>query len=195
MSTRPPRDPLWTIPNLLTFARLPLAVALFACIAYEQWLAALLVFAAAAITDWLDGFLARRLNQLSALGRNLDPLIDKVLTGGAFIYLMPVKDAELSPWMVTVVIGRELLITGIRGIMEAQGVKFGADWFGKLKTILQMAALIAILVVLWLRTVPSAADLIGVLHGVQIVLIYATLIATIGSGLQYVGKAARQWTQ
>ena len=113
-------DRLWTIPNLLTLSRLPLAVVLFACIAYEQWLAALLIFGIAALTDWLDGLLARRLNQMSALGRSLDPLIDKVLTGGAFIYLLPVKDAELLPWMVTVVVGRELLITGIRGIMECR---------------------------------------------------------------------------
>src|SRR5262245_3477390 len=145
-------DRLFTIPNVLTLSRLPLAIVLFACIACEQWLAGLIAFLLASVTDWLDGFLARKLNQASALGRNLDPLIDKVLTGGAFIYLMPVKGAELSEWMVTVVVGRELLITGIRGIMEAQGVKFGADWLGKLKMVLQCAVLIATLAVLWLRT-------------------------------------------
>src|SRR5947209_5881433 len=104
MSTPSP-DRVFTIPNILTLSRIPLAVALFACIAYERWLAALLVFGTAALTDWLDGVLARRLNQMSALGRNLDPLIDKVLVGGAFIYLMPVKAAGLMPWMVTVVVG------------------------------------------------------------------------------------------
>src|SRR5579864_4923952 len=111
------RDRILTIPNILTLLRLPLAVLLFACIAYQYWLMGLIVFALASLTDCLDGFLARKLNQQSALGRNLDPLIDKVLVGGAFIYLMPVKGAELLPWMVTVVIGRELLITGLRGIM------------------------------------------------------------------------------
>src|SRR5262249_15627978 len=167
----------------------------FACIAYELWLAALIVFAIASITDWLDGFLARRLNQQSALGRNLDPLIDKVLTGGAFIYLMPVPGSELLPWMVTVVIGRELLITGIRGIMETQGVKFGADWFGKLKTTLQMIALVAILTVLWLRGVSLSAGAMEALQVLQIVLIYAMLVATIGSGLQYLVRATRYWLQ
>src|SRR5262249_50250511 len=97
-------DRLFTIPNVLTLSRLPLAIVLFACIHYERWLIALVVFLLASITDWLDGFLARKLNQGSALGRNLDPLIDKVLTGGAFIYLMRVDGAELTEWMVTVVI-------------------------------------------------------------------------------------------
>src|SRR5260370_703899 len=164
----PPRDSLLTIPNLLTLSRLPLSVVLFACIAYERWRAALLVFAVAAITDWLDGLLARRLNQQSAIGRSLDPLVDKVMTGGAFIYLMQVKDSPLLPWMVTVVIGRELLITGIRGIMEAQGVKFGADWAGKLKMVLQCAVLVAVLAVLWLRDRSLSANFLAILLYVQI---------------------------
>ncbi|MFL5340985.1 MAG: CDP-alcohol phosphatidyltransferase family protein [Gemmataceae bacterium] len=193
MATNP--DRLWTIPNVLTLSRLPLAVVLFACISHNWWLAGLLVFGLAAITDWLDGLLARYLDQQSAIGRSLDPLIDKVLTGGAFIYLMPVKDAELMPWMVTVVVGRELLITGIRGIMEAQGMKFGADWLGKIKMVLQCAVLVAVLLVLWLRTLELSADTVAALHGAQVVLIYTMVAATILSGVKYVAKAARDWTR
>ena len=190
----PRRDTLLTIPNLLTLSRLPLAVILFACIAFERWLAALLVFGVASITDWLDGLLARRLNQQSAIGRSLDPLVDKVLTGGAFIYLMQVKDSLLLPWMVTVVIGRELLITGIRGIMEAQGVKFGADWLGKLKMVLQCAVLVAMLAALWLQSAFSFGDDgLKVLRYSQMGLIYAMLLATIASGVQYVVRAGKQW--
>ena len=190
----PRRDTLLTIPNLLTLSRLPLAVILFACIAYERWLAALLVFGVASITDWLDGLLARRLNQQSAIGRSLDPLVDKVLTGGAIIYLMQVKDSLLLPWMVTVVIGRELLITGIRGIMEAQGVKFGADWLGKLKMVLQCAVLVAMLAALWLQSEFSLGDDgLKVLRYSQMGLIYAMLLATIASGVRYVVRAGNQW--
>jgi len=190
----PRRDTLLTIPNLLTLSRLPLAVILFACIAFERWLAALLVFGVASITDWLDGLLARRLNQQSAIGRSLDPLVDKVLTGGAFIYLMQVKDSLLLPWMVTVVIGRELLITGIRGIMEAQGVKFGADWLGKLKMVLQCAVLVAMLAALWLQSEFSLGDDgLKVLRYSQMGLIYAMLLATIASGVRYVVRAGNQW--
>src|SRR6516225_3011116 len=190
----PRRDTLLTIPNLLTLSRLPLAVILFACIAFERWLAALLVFGVASITDWLDGLLARRLNQQSAIGRSLDPLVDKVLTGGAFIYLMQVKDSLLLPWMVTVVVGRELLITGIRGIMEAQGVKFGADWLGKLKMVLQCAVLVAMLAALWLQNAFSLGDDgLKVLRYSQMGLIYAMLLATIASGVRYVVRAGKQW--
>lgn len=191
--TPPTPDRLFTIPNLLTLSRLPLAVIMFVCISHGWWLAAVLVFGTAALTDWLDGFLARRLNQLSALGRSLDPLIDKVLTGGAFIFLMPVPEAELAPWMVTTVIGRELLITGLRGIIEAQGVKFGADQLGKLKMILQCVVLVAIPTVLWLRGLELAVGIMTGLHVTQIVLIYIMLAATILSGVQYIVKAARLW--
>jgi CDP-diacylglycerol--glycerol-3-phosphate 3-phosphatidyltransferase len=186
-------DRIWTIPNLLTLSRLPLAVVLFACIAHHWWLAALIVFGLAALTDWLDGLLARRLNQQSAFGRSIDPLIDKVLTGGAFIYLMPVQGAELSEWMVTVMIGRELLITGIRGIMETRGVKFGADALGKIKMVLQCVVLVAILAVLWLNTFTPSAETSQVLRVVQLALIYGMLLVTIASGIQYIVKAGKNW--
>lgn len=186
-------DSLWTIPNLLTLSRLPLSVVLFACIAYEQWLAGLVTFGAAALTDFLDGYMARRLNQLSAIGRNLDPLIDKVMTGGAFIYLIPIPLAAIQPWMVTVVVGRELLITGLRGMMEAQGVKFGADNLGKLKMVLQCVVLISVLAVLWLRGFDLTPSTLRVLYGLQIALIYAMLAATVASGIQYIVRAARLW--
>jgi CDP-diacylglycerol--glycerol-3-phosphate 3-phosphatidyltransferase len=186
-------DRILTIPNILTLSRLPLAVLLFASVAYEYWLVGLIIFALASLTDWLDGFLARRLKQQSAIGRNLDPLIDKVLVGGAFIYLMPVKGAELLPWMVTVVIGRELLITGLRGMMEAQGVNFGADQLGKLKMALQCVVLIAILAAMWLRSFDLSPAAVNGLFWVQIALIYLMLLATVASGLQYILKAVRLW--
>jgi CDP-diacylglycerol--glycerol-3-phosphate 3-phosphatidyltransferase len=187
-------DRLLTIPNILTLSRLPLAVILFACISYECWLAGLIVFGIAALTDWLDGFLARKLNQGSAIGRSLDPLTDKVLIGGAFIYLIRVAGAGLTEWMVTVVIGRELLITGLRGIMETQGVKFGADWLGKLKTTLQCVVLVVVLVALWLDA-PSRQDnqVLFSLTIVQTVLIYTMVVVTVASGAQYIIKAVRVW--
>src|SRR6516164_3142135 len=134
-SARPPS--VYTLPNGLTLARLVLAVVLFACIAAAWWLTGLVVFAAAAVTDWLDGHLARKHGSASAFGRNFDPLVDKVLICGAFIFLLPVDGAGLAPWMVTVVVARELIITGLRSFFEAQAASFGADWLGKLKMGLQ----------------------------------------------------------
>ena len=183
--------PLLNIPNLLSLSRLPLAVVLCACIAYEAWPAALAVFSVAALTDWLDGWWARRFGRGTALGRSLDPLTDKVLVGAAFIFLIPVAGAGIWPWMVAVVVCRELLVTGLRGVVEATGQKFGADWFGKLKTVLQCAVLVGVFVILSLRDRPWSADALLVLEVVYQVLLYAMLAATVGSMVQYVAKAAR----
>lgn len=184
------KSQLWNIPNLLSLSRLPLSVLLFVCIAFEAWPASLSVFAVAMFTDWLDGWWARRYGELTPVGRSLDPLTDKVLICGTFIYLLPEPRSGVLPWMVTVIITRELLITGLRGIVEAQGLKFGADWFGKLKTVLQAASIIGILLILTLKQLQITQPL-PILEPVQVVLLHGMLLATIGSGLQYLLRAVR----
>jgi len=197
MSAPAPSEPLLHVPNLLSFARIPLAVVLFACIVNAAWLAGLVVFLVATLTDWLDGWWARRFDQQAPLGRSLDPLTDKVLLAGAFVYFIPVPAAGVAPWMATVVVARELLVTGLRGMVEATGKKFGADWFGKLKMGLQCAVLIGILLIQWLRDLTRTPGrhppgvLLEFLEPVQLVLLWAMLVATVGSGLQYLVKAAR----
>jgi CDP-diacylglycerol--glycerol-3-phosphate 3-phosphatidyltransferase len=185
--------PLLNLPNQLTLARLGLAVVLFVLIALELWPAALAVFAVAALTDWLDGYLARRWNLGTAFGRNLDPLVDKVLTCGAFTFLIPVAHAGIAAWMVVVVVTRELIVTGLRSFVEKAGVKFGAAWPGKLKMVLQCAALVAIFLDLWGRS-PQWSSWTGTvwpagLTVVRDVLIYAMVVSTIISGLQYLARA------
>ena len=187
----PQPEPLFHVPNLLSASRFPLAVVLFACIVYEAWLTGLIVFLIATATDWLDGWWARKYGPLTLVGRNLDPLADKVLVCGAFIYLIPVKDAGIDPWMVTLVVSREIIVTGIRGIVEATGKKFGADWFGKLKMGLQCAVLIGVLLIKWWGVAGFNADGLNVLEWIQLVLLWAMLAATLGSGLQYLVKAAK----
>jgi CDP-diacylglycerol--glycerol-3-phosphate 3-phosphatidyltransferase len=191
-STRPtpPRPAVFNLPNQLTAARFVLALVLFALIAYESWGWCLAVFVVAAVTDWLDGYLARRQNLTSTLGRNLDPLVDKVLMCGAYVFLLPLGTREgwLLPWMVTVVVGRELVITSLRSYLEMTGARFGADWLGKLKMGLQCAAVIAIFV-----TLQSNAWLPDLEHPLAVTrdgLVYAMLAATLLSGLQYLWRAA-----
>jgi CDP-diacylglycerol--glycerol-3-phosphate 3-phosphatidyltransferase len=186
-----PASSVWSVPNLLTLSRLPLSVLLFACIEFQAWVAALATFAVAAVTDSVDGWWARRFNQTSVFGRVFDPLTDKVLIGGAFIFLIAVPDSRMRPWMAAAVIGRELLVTGIRGYVESLGKKFGADWFGKLKTVLQSAWLLAVLAYLSAVNLDWPADRTAVLEGVHLGLLYAMLAATVGSGLQYAWKAVR----
>ncbi len=189
--TSTPPESLVNIPNLLSAARLPLAVALFACIVYEAWLVGLILFLLATATDWLDGWWARKYGPLTLVGRNLDPLADKVLVCGTFIYLIPVPSAGIDPWMVTLVVGREIVVTGIRGIVEATGKKFGADWFGKLKMGLQCAVIIGVLLIQWWRSAGLSSDALKILEPVQLGLLWAMLVATLGSGLQYLVKAAK----
>src|SRR5215207_884688 len=94
-----PLRTLFNLPNSLTSARVVLAFVLFGLIAYEQWLACLVVFALAAATDWLDGLAARRLGLVSSLGRTYDPLADKVMTCGAFIFLLPLGAGDGQGWL------------------------------------------------------------------------------------------------
>ena len=189
----PPRrdPPMLNLPNALTATRFVLALVLFGLIAIQAWLSATLVFAVAAVTDYLDGYLARRQGLTSTLGRNMDPLVDKILICGAYIFLLPQGIAEgwLHPWMVTVIVARELVITGLRSYMEHRGANFGADWLGKLKMGLQCAALFAIFLALYVeaeKLTPGAAWFWG---SARDGLLWAMLGATILSGLQYLWRA------
>jgi CDP-diacylglycerol--glycerol-3-phosphate 3-phosphatidyltransferase len=184
----PAQPPVFNIPNQLTAARFFLAVGLFVLIALEgYWVECTVVFAVAALTDWLDGYLARKQGITSTLGRVLDPLVDKVLICGAYIFLLQVRDSGLTPWMVTVVVARELVITSLRSFLENQGVRFGADWLGKIKMGLQCAALIAVFVYLDAKEADSSA--LDFYAMVRTGLIYAMLGATVMSGLQYLWRA------
>jgi CDP-diacylglycerol--glycerol-3-phosphate 3-phosphatidyltransferase len=185
------RPPVFNLPNQLTAARLVLGVILFVLIALQHWWWCVFVFGGAAATDWLDGYLARKQGMSTALGRLFDPLVDKIVICGAFIFLLSVADASgLAPWMVTIVVSRELIITGLRSFIENRGVDFGADWLGKLKMALQCAALFAIFVGLSVETdhhpSPWGEQVLVLRDG----LIYAMLGATALSGLQYLWRAA-----
>jgi CDP-diacylglycerol--glycerol-3-phosphate 3-phosphatidyltransferase len=189
----PTRAPVNNLANQLTAARFVLALVLFVLIALEYWGWCLGVFVVAAFTDWLDGYLARAYNLGSTLGRNLDPLVDKVLMCGAYISLLPLgyEQKWLYPWMVTLVVARELVVTSLRSFIETTGARFGADWLGKFKMGLQCAGLIAIFVVL-LSKDWFAADswLTTSCQWIRTGLIYAMLVTTLFSGLQYLWRAA-----
>jgi CDP-diacylglycerol--glycerol-3-phosphate 3-phosphatidyltransferase len=195
----PSRPSVVNLPNVLTSARLVLAVVLFWLIDVQVWLWCVAVFAIAAATDWFDGYLARKQGLSTALGRIFDPLVDKVLICGAYIFLLVVPGADgkvaaartgLVPWMVTVVVARELIITGMRSFFENRGVSFGADWLGKIKMGLQCAVLFAVFVALYVSDIQAGADTVRFFVFVRDVLIYSMLVATALSGLQYLWRAA-----
>ncbi|HEV3261631.1 MAG TPA: CDP-diacylglycerol--glycerol-3-phosphate 3-phosphatidyltransferase [Gemmataceae bacterium] len=190
VTASPTRPPVFNLPNQLTAARLVLAVVLFLLITGQYWAWCIVVFAVAALTDYLDGYFARKQGLFSTLGRVFDPLVDKVLICGAYIFLLPVPASGLLPWVVTVVVGRELIITGLRSFLENKGITFGADWLGKLKMGLQCAALFGIFVALYVREPDWAEGAVRFFGGVRDGLVYAMVAATALSGLQYLWRAA-----
>jgi phosphatidylglycerophosphate synthase len=197
------------VPNLITISRLLLTVLFFwilndndqATFTRQMWMA-FIVFVTATLTDILDGYLARKWKVESAFGRVVDPFVDKLLICGAFIFFssnhfidtavrsefpvkLPVSITGVLPWMVVVLIAREFLITSIRGLAEAQGVDFRADWAGKVKMFTQSIAAGAVLVYLADK---GRAEWIRVTRDV---FIYTTVIVTVLSSITYIIRAWR----
>ena len=148
------------------------------------------LFLAIAFSDYLDGYLARRGNHITAFGRIADPFVDKVLVIGTMIYLAVLEWSRpwFPAWIVVVVVAREFLVTGIRGYVESLGLAFPADWFGKTKMIVQC---IAIGVVLGLHTFDWPGPLQRFLEIAGHVFVWGTLLTTVGSGTSYVLKTRR----
>ncbi len=178
------------LPNQLTLARLGLC-AVFVFFLSVEWeysaTIALAVFLVASFTDWLDGEIARRTNQVTDFGRLFDPLADKVLVSAGLIGLAA---RGLAPmWMVVIIIAREFLITGLRTLAAAKQRILAAERLGKHKTLTQMVVVIASL--LWLaadewNTADSAwAEL---LHSSLFWLYALTVIITVFSGVGYFWK-------
>jgi len=138
---------LWRNPNALTLARIaggPIIVLLLLLPMNRwTWFLAALVFSAASITDYLDGYFARKYGQVSGFGKAMDPLADKILTACAFVMLTA---AGMIPgWVVCIIISRELAVTGLRNILIARGEDISASIWGKWKTGFQIGALIPLL--------------------------------------------------
>ncbi len=198
------------LPNQLTVLRLILSAALFVVLAIYRYegpdeprtallFTAVALFVIAAITDALDGYFARRWNVISKFGRVMDPFADKILVLGALIllagpgFVIPAAaSAEragrlitgVEPWMVIVILARELLVTGIRGEIEGSGIQFAAKTPGKLKMILQSVVVPVVLLLVWIDPLAHAWA-----AWTRDILVWATVIVTILSGVPYVTAA------
>lgn len=157
------------LPNLLTLVRIFLVPLLVVVLLTEfegqqpfgvsKQLAGAAIFALASITDWLDGYVARRRRQVTWLGQMMDPIADKLLTSAAFISLVKL---DLAPaWMVALIIGREFAITGLRSIAYARGITIPASRLGKIKMASQVTAILLLILgggpLPWLAPVGHAA--------------------------------------
>lgn len=140
--------------NRLTMLRVVLAGGVFAALMADdhRWHgAALAMFLAAIVTDWLDGWLARRTKSVSPFGKVADPIADKILVIGTMLALIRTKELEIPLWTVFVIVMRELLIGGLRVIAGASGKVIAADKWGKLKTAVQCVAIALMLVAMVLK--------------------------------------------
>ena len=136
-----------TIPNQITLSRIAFVPLLMFLILYESdvtRIMAMVLFFLAAVSDAVDGYIARSLNQTSLFGKFADPIADKLLIAGALIALLQL--GELSAWAVLVIIAREFLVTGLRILAISEGQAIGASFLGKAKTISHVALVLAILV-------------------------------------------------
>jgi CDP-diacylglycerol--glycerol-3-phosphate 3-phosphatidyltransferase len=136
---------------------------------------AAVIFTLAFVTDWLDGFIARKKNLITKLGKILDPLADKLLIGSAFIMLIDLDRVE--GWMGILIIGREIAVTWLRAMLAAKGIILSSSWWGKYKTFFQAAALIPLIIHYPLFSVD--------VHLLGMALLWVALILTLWSGLLY----------
>lgn len=174
------RSQVVNVPNALSTLRLILAIGVGMLIELGYYTTAWIVFIVAASTDWVDGYWARRFNQITKLGRILDPFVDKIIITASMIALVGVPGSGVAAWMVTVIVGRELLVTSLRGMVEGAGGDFSARWLGKWKFLFQCIAVVACLIL-----VSSVAPPAWLLWSSRIAL-WLAVITTIASGVDYV---------
>lgn len=183
----------YNVPNALTLARLLLSIAIFVLMPFGQYLAALVVFIIAASTDWIDGWWARKYGQVTKIGRVFDPFVDKIIICGTFIYLAAeYPRSGIAPWVAVVVMGRELLVTVIRSMVEQSGGDFSAGMAGKLKMVVQCVAAGASLFALHFLAMHGAGHVLPPwLYWTLVVSVWGTVLLTVYSGLEYVFAAAK----
>jgi CDP-diacylglycerol--glycerol-3-phosphate 3-phosphatidyltransferase len=180
------------LPNLLTMGRvavIPLVLWLLDRGTPRDCAWAAIVYSAAAITDLLDGYLARRMNVVSVLGKFLDPLADKLLVMASLVWMVPM--GRIPQWAVVLLLAREISITGLRGIASSEGVVIAAGGGGKSKTALQMIGILCLILGYPYHLSLGFVDL-GVVDLVHVGrwLIYISLVFSITSAFQYVGLFA-----
>jgi CDP-diacylglycerol--glycerol-3-phosphate 3-phosphatidyltransferase len=161
------------VPNVLTLARIVAIPVLVVALLDETPngdVIAAAVFALAALTDGLDGYIARRRQQVTTFGKLMDPLADKLLVVAALISLVSLD--RLAAWVAMVIIARELAVTGLRAVAVERGVVISASWMGKAKTLLQVAAIICLIA---FDPAPTWVD----------VLLYVAVAMTVISGADY----------
>lgn len=172
-----------SLPNILSLCRILVTPVLVVLLSFPNPLnraLAALLFVLASTTDYLDGYLARRYDVISAVGKLLDPMADKLLVMTALIMLVACSEGPVPAWMVVIILGREIMITSLRGVASTQGVVIEAEELGKYKTILQIFAITGLILhhrYLWID-----------FHLGGMYFLWASLVLSVWSGMAYFRK-------
>ncbi|MCB1514117.1 MAG: CDP-diacylglycerol--glycerol-3-phosphate 3-phosphatidyltransferase [Hyphomicrobiaceae bacterium] len=184
MSVAPARSASLGLPNILTYGRIAAVPALVACLYFldgdtARW-SAFALFAAAGITDWLDGYLARAWEQQSTLGAMLDPIADKLLVGAALLMLVYTGTiARAAIWAAVIILCREILVSGLREFLAELNVKVRVSVLAKWKTTVQMVSLAVLLAGPAVEKHAPGAEMIG------IALLWLAAVLTLWTGYDY----------
>lgn len=188
------RSQIMNLPNILTMLRIaaiPLLCVLLLSPEREPGFWAAALFAVASVTDWLDGYLARKMGIVTVFGKFLDPIADKLIVMAALIMILPFD--RVPAWMVLVILGREMIITGLRGIASTEGIVIPASNLGKFKTIFQLVAIIGLLLHYnyhWFFGTDHPLLVVN-MHNVGMFYLWIATIITIWSGVDYLNKFVR----
>lgn len=199
MSDKPvPSNVIVNVPNALTGVRFLLSIVAFVLLPLHFIWAALVIFIIAVSTDWIDGYWARKYNQVTKFGRIFDPFVDKIIICGTFVFLVALPGSGIAAWVAVVVMGREMLVTVIRSFVEQHGGDFSANWPGKWKMVFQCAsAILSMLILATAETLPVTTwyGIAGLeanwLVYVFNLILWGTVGLTLVSGGIYVGDALR----
>jgi CDP-diacylglycerol---glycerol-3-phosphate 3-phosphatidyltransferase len=182
-----PEDPIpstgfvLNLPTWLTVSRIFLVPVVMVVILTKNEHVGVVIFLAACLTDFLDGYLARKRKQETTLGKLLDPIADKLLMSAAFISLVEVGVAPA--WMVVIVVGREFAVTGLRSIAISQGIAIAASPWGKYKTVSQVVAVVLLLL---------GPEALGQLAYLGLVALWVVVLLAILSAADYFRRFSRQ---
>lgn len=182
--------------NKLTMLRIflvPLFLIFFAAgIPYGTFIATF-IFIIASITDQLDGYIARSRNQITNFGKFMDPLADKLLVTAALISLVEMQ--VIPSWAAVIIIAREFAVSGLRTLAASEGVVIAASWWGKVKTVIQIIAILLLLLKVnvlessWLSSLVESSTIIkGFINNVPTAMLFLAVAATIISGVEYFVK-------
>lgn len=194
-------DKIWTLPNIITMIRI-LLVPVFVVALLSPWpewfgltehideytksIIATGAFICISCTDWLDGYLARKRDQISDFGKFMDPLADKILVAAALLALVELQ--TIPAWPVIIILAREFIVSGARMLAASKDVVIAASWYGKAKTVLQMAAIVLFLIKAPVDPTSVVDAVTDPLFVTAWVVMIAALVMTIVSMLDYLSK-------